>query len=157
MVRQDSHPDWLFGDDLDRLLRAPPNTEMVFRELRRRPDTFPCLAAVAALRCGRTVFTGIPSLRHKESDRIRAMAEGLAALGVRCEERPDGLAVEGPMPTHETPVHLPTPDDHRVVMALALLGSRVPGGVEIDNPAAVRKSWPDYFDWLGRVSEVTWL
>ena len=59
------------------------------------------------------------------------------------------------MPVHEAPVFVPTPADHRIVMAIALLGTRIPGGVEIGNPEAVAKSWPGYFEWLGRVSEVT--
>lgn len=153
--RDDPHPDWLFEDDLRRLLDAPPNEELVFDEIGRRPDTFPCLAAVAALRCGRTTFVGAPALRHKESDRIRAMAGALQALGVTCEEHPDGLTVEGPMPVHEAPVFVETPDDHRIVMAVSLLGTRIPGGVDIANAEAVAKSWPDYFDWLASVSEVT--
>jgi 5-enolpyruvylshikimate-3-phosphate synthase len=151
----DPHPDWLFADDLRRLLSAPANEELVFREIGRRPDTFPCLVAVAALRCGKTTFAGAPALRHKESDRIRAMADALTCLGVPCEERPDGLTVEGPMPVHDAPVFVPTPDDHRIVMAVALLGTRISGGVELANASAVAKSWPDYFDWIGDVADVT--
>ena len=153
-IDHDPHPDWLFADDLQRLLDAEAGVPLRFAEIRRRPDTFPCLAVLAALRVGRTAFVGIPALRHKESDRIAAMAALLTALGVRCEERPDGLEVEGPLPAHDAPVRVPTPDDHRIVMAAALLGTRIPGGLEIDNPECVAKSWPGYFDWLGRVSSV---
>lgn len=153
----DPHPDRLIEDDLRRLLAAPANAELRFTELGQRPDSFPCLAAVAALRCGRTILAGAPALRHKESDRIRAMAQVLGALGVACTEQPDGLSIEGPMPTHDQPRFVPTPADHRIVMATALLGTKIPGGVEIDNAEAVTKSWPDYFDWIARVSEVTWL
>jgi len=38
---------------------------------------------------------------------------------------------------------------------VSLLGTRIPGGVDIANAEAVAKSWPDYFDWLASVSEVT--
>lgn len=152
---QDPHPDWLFCDDLRRLLEAEPNTELTFRELRHRPDTFPCLVTLAAMRCGTTIITDVPSLRHKESDRIAAMVQALQALDVPCKELPDGIQVTGPVPVHDEPAVLPTPDDHRIVMALALLGTRMPNGVELSNPMAIEKSWPGYFEWLGRVSQVT--
>lgn len=151
---EDPHPDWLFCEDLRRLLTAEPHAELVFREIHQRPDTFPCLVTMAAMRCGTTRILGVPSLRHKESDRIGAMAAAMETLGVQCQEFPDGIEVTGPVKAHEVPVSLPCPDDHRVVMALALLGTRLPGGVELANPSAVEKSWPGYFDWLSRVSSV---
>jgi 3-phosphoshikimate 1-carboxyvinyltransferase len=157
LTGSDHHPDWGLGDDLDLLLAAEPHTEVRLDAVHRRPDTFPCLVALAALRCGRTRFTGIPTLRHKESDRIHAMAEALRALGVACEEAADGLRVDGPIPAQGTPVRVPTPWDHRVVMAVALLGTRLPAGVELDNSAAAAKSWPGFFAWLARVGEVTQL
>ena len=156
-VADDPHPDWLFVDDLDLMLETPADERLELTEIGRRPDTFPCLAALAALRCGVTVFPDVPSLRHKESDRITAMGDALNVLGVKCTELANGLVVEGPMPVHECPVAVPTPDDHRVVMAVALLGTRIPGGIEIQNPEAAEKSWPSYFDWLAKVAEVTWL
>ena len=151
---EDPHPDWLFCEDLRRLLTAEPHSELVFREIHQRPDTFPCLVTMAAMRCGTTRILGVPSLRHKESDRIAAMAAAMETLGVQCQEFADGIEVTGPVKAHEVPVSLPCPDDHRVVMALALLGTRLPGGIELDNPSAVEKSWPGYFDWLSRVSSV---
>ena len=151
----DPHPDWGFCDDVRRLLEAEPNSSLVFEDLQQRPDTFPCLVVLAAMRCGNTKIRGVPALRHKESDRIHAMAEALRTLGVSCSEQVDGIEVTGPVPVHSGPVHLTPPDDHRVVMALALLGTRLPKGIELSNPLAVEKSWPGYFDWLGRVSTLT--
>jgi hypothetical protein len=49
---------------------------------------------------------------------------------------------------------LPAPADHRVVMALALLGAVLPSGVVVDHAEAVSKSWPEYFAWLARCAEV---
>jgi 5-enolpyruvylshikimate-3-phosphate synthase len=49
---------------------------------------------------------------------------------------------------------LPAPADHRVVMALALLGTVCRGGVALPHPEAVAKSWPDYFAWLARIADV---
>lgn len=150
----DAHPDWRFAEDLQQLLAAEPGARLWFRKLARRPDTFPALTALAALRMGETRFVGIPSLRHKECDRIRAMAEGLGRLGARCEELPDGLVVRGPLPEQAGMVQLDCPDDHRIVMALSLLGTRLPAGIQIAPSEAVRKSWPGFFAWLSAVAEV---
>lgn len=49
---------------------------------------------------------------------------------------------------------LPAPADHRVVVALALLGTVLPGGVALAHAEAAAKSWPGFFAWLGRVAEV---
>lgn len=106
------------------------------------PDQFLNLAAVAALRPGATTFTGGANLRHKESDRIAAMAAGLRALGGAAEERPDGLLVHGGQPLHGG--RIDPRADHRVAMAFALLGWFVPG-VRIADPDCVAKSYPSFW------------
>lgn len=93
------------------------------------PDLFPALCALAARAPGTTTLVGAPSLRHKESDRIAVMAQGLRALGVACDERPDGLVVHGrpvgapPAAAAQSgpPPMLDAAGDHRVHMALATL------------------------------------
>ncbi|MCB9871318.1 MAG: hypothetical protein H6837_15790 [Planctomycetes bacterium] len=149
-----AHPDARFDEDVQRLCGAAPGAEVELEGLRSRPDGFPCLAALAALRPGRTVLAGAPALRDKESDRIAAMARALEALGATCRELPDGLVVDGPLPEAHGAIRVPAPPDHRVVMAVALLGTRLPHGLEVENPEAVAKSWPRFFDWLGRVAVV---
>ena len=142
-------------DDIARLRSAPEGEDLVFWEIGQRPDSFPCLVALAALRSGRTSFVEVPALRHKESDRIHAMAEVLRALEVPFEELPDGLTVSGPMPRHRELRRVPVPDDHRIVMSAAILGSTLRGGIELDHAEATGKSWPGFFDWLATVAEVT--
>lgn len=150
----DPHPEAEIALDLARLRDAEPGVEVELAELARRPDAFPALCVVAAARAGVTVLRGAPALRGKESDRIRAMANALSAAGVRCRELPDGLVVQGPLPRHDALCELPAPEDHRVVMALALLGTVSPGGVALPHPRAVAKSWPGYFGWLARLADV---
>src|SRR3546814_10808998 len=58
-------------------------------------DEYPILFIAAALAEGRTIARGLEELRVKESDRIAVMAEGLRASGVKVEELPDGLVIEG--------------------------------------------------------------
>ena len=151
---EDPHPDLQVGADLARLAATGAGEHVVLADLASRPDTFPALCAVAAMRAGETVFAGVPTLRLKESDRLAAMARGLAAAGGKCDELEDGLVVRGPLPSRPEIVEIPTAADHRVVMALALLGTVLPGGVALAHAEAASKSWPGFFAWLGQVADV---
>jgi 3-phosphoshikimate 1-carboxyvinyltransferase len=104
-------------------------------------DEMPVLFAAAALADGDTVVRGAAELRVKESDRIAAMAEGLAALGVGCERLVDGLAVRG------GPVSGGVVDsrgDHRVAMAFAVLGARARDAIQIRDVQNVATSFPGF-------------
>ena len=111
------------------------------------PDVAPTLAVVAALAEGRTVIRNVAHLRIKECDRLRVVAEGLAACGVTVEEREDALLIDG-CGGDTSRLHgarIATHDDHRMAMAFAVLGLAVPG-VRIENPACVAKSFPDFWE-----------
>jgi len=111
------------------------------------PDVVPTLAVVAAFAQGRTVIRNVGHLRIKETDRIRAVATELARLGARVEEMPDGLVIDGGMPIGGARVR--TYDDHRIAMAFAVAGLRVPG-IEIEDPECVKKSFPGFWEvWKG--------
>ena len=106
------------------------------------PDLGPVLMALAAAGSGATL-TGTRRLALKESDRAAAMAEELAKLGVVCTVEEDTVTVPGgQLKAPEVPMD--GHNDHRVVMALTLLLSRV-GGV-IRGAQAVDKSFPNFFD-----------
>ncbi|HEU4616942.1 MAG TPA: 3-phosphoshikimate 1-carboxyvinyltransferase [Gammaproteobacteria bacterium] len=104
-------------------------------------DEFPILFIAAAAAQGKTVVRGAEELRHKESDRIAVMAQGLRALGIGVEERPDGLVIEGGRFRGGT---VDSRGDHRVAMAFAV-GSLVSDGpIEILNTAEVATSFPEF-------------
>ena len=63
----------------------------------------------------------------------------------------NGATISGPVASD---LALLIPELILVVMALALLGTVVDGGIVLQNEACVAKSWPGYFDWLGRVANV---
>ncbi len=105
------------------------------------PDLFPALAALAAGSRGRTTFTGGGALRHKESDRIAAVAEGLRRMGIACTERPDGLEVDGGRLAGATVASL---GDHRIHMAFAAAGLAASGTTTVDEPASAAVSWPGF-------------
>lgn len=117
------------------------------------PDLAPVLFAVAAAKHG-AHFTGTRRLRLKESDRAQTMATELKKFGVftRIEEDTVTVAPAALTPPTEP---LEAHNDHRIVMALALLAS-VTGGV-IEGAQAVKKSYPTFFDDLRRVGlEITY-
>ncbi|MDO5444000.1 MAG: 3-phosphoshikimate 1-carboxyvinyltransferase [Eubacteriales bacterium] len=108
------------------------------------PDLGPVLFAAAAI-CGGARFTGTRRLRIKESDRAAAMAEELRKFGIFAEVHENDVCIRPG--TMQAPSDiLNSHNDHRIVMALALLCS-VTGG-EIAGAEAVCKSWPDFFGCL---------
>jgi 3-phosphoshikimate 1-carboxyvinyltransferase len=107
-------------------------------------DTAPTLAAIAPFASAPVHIRNVAHLRWQESDRLRAVATELARLGVRVEERDDGLSV---WPSPITPASIHTYDDHRIAMAFALIGLRIEG-IRIEDPDCVAKTFPDYFQQL---------
>ncbi len=119
-------------------------------DLSSMPDQVPTLAALAPFARGTTRIRNVAHLRIKESDRIFAMAEELRKAGAAVSEHADGLEVEGcwaktAPPT--SPVVINTHGDHRIAMAMALVGLRRPG-LTISNPDVVAKSYPDFWNDL---------
>ena len=108
------------------------------------PDLLPALAVAAAVRKGKTTFTGAARLRIKESDRIRAVAEMLDNLGVPAQELSDGLIVHGGAPL--TGGRVDGCNDHRIVMAAAIAATVADGPVTITDAQAVSKSYPAFFE-----------
>ena len=109
-------------------------------DLADNPELACVLAAVGALAHEPSQITGIGHLRGHETDRIAALSRELVALGARVRELDDGLAFE-PATLHGGVFH--TYDDHRLVMAAAVLGLVVPD-IAVENPATVGKTFPDF-------------
>ena len=106
------------------------------------PDLGPVLFAVAAAKHG-AFITGTRRLKIKESDRVQAMAQELKKFGVSLTVSENSVRIpdtEFKVPTEALQSH----NDHRIVMALAVLLSRT-GGV-IEGAEAVRKTYPDFFE-----------
>ena len=115
------------------------------------PDLVPTLAVVAAFADGTSVFTGVEHLRIKESDRLAATAAELQRLGVDAEDAGDRLIVRGCAGESMQGATIETYNDHRLAMAFAIAGLRVPG-VVISNPGCVAKSFPDFFERLADIT-----
>ncbi len=135
----------------DLLVRAAPLRGTTIRpdEIPSLIDELPALAVAAAAASGRTTVAGAGELRVKESDRIAATADMIAALGGRIEERPDGFVVEGGLPLHGAVVH--ARGDHRIAMAGAIAGLRTTDGAVLVDPGCMAVSFPDFLQTLERV------
>ncbi len=105
-------------------------------------DTVMTLGAVACFAGGPTTIRNIAHIRHKETDRIGALATELRKLGAEVEERPDGMTIT---PRPLTGGAVDTYNDHRMAMSLALVGLQVPGLV-IRNPGCVAKTYPGFWE-----------
>jgi 3-phosphoshikimate 1-carboxyvinyltransferase len=107
-------------------------------------DTAQTLAVVALFAAGPTTIRGVAHIRHKETDRIAALATELRKLGAEVTEHEDGLTVH---PAKLRPATIDTYNDHRMAMSFALAGLRI-AGVRINNPRCVEKTYPRYFEDL---------
>jgi 3-phosphoshikimate 1-carboxyvinyltransferase len=106
-------------------------------------DEFPVLFVAAACAEGDTVLSGARELRIKESDRIAAMAEGLAVLGVDAEPRDDGLRVRGGALGGG---RVQSRGDHRIAMALSMAGLRATRAIVVEDCANVATSFPGFVE-----------
>jgi 3-phosphoshikimate 1-carboxyvinyltransferase len=107
-------------------------------------DEYPVLAVAAAFAEGTTRMDGLHELRVKESDRLAAVAAGLAAAGVRHAVEGDSLTVEGsgrPVPGGGTvATHL----DHRIAMAFLVMGLASRDPMTVDDGAMIQTSFPTF-------------
>jgi 3-phosphoshikimate 1-carboxyvinyltransferase len=113
-------------------------------------DEVPVLAVAAALAHGTTEIRDAAELRVKESDRIAAIARELGRMGVRVEERPDGMVIAGGQCV--TGAHVASGGDHRMAMALAVAGLVADGETVIDDTACVATSFPTFVDTINALA-----
>ncbi len=107
------------------------------------------LAAIAPYFSSPTTITGIAHVRGQECDRIKAACVNLTAMGVKVEEREDGLKI---YPARPRAAKIDTFGDHRVAMSFALTGLRA-DGIEIENAEVCSKTFPGFFKALDSVIE----
>ena len=107
-------------------------------------DLLPTMAALAAVAEGVSEFVGIDRARLKESDRVSALREGLDRMGVKVREERNKLTVVGSKPRGSV---IDTKDDHRMAMALSILGL-IAGGTIINDAECVSKTYPDFWEVL---------
>lgn len=131
--------------------------EFTAEEIPSMIDEIPILAVVAAFARGETRIEGLGELRHKESDRLALMIEGLNACGVRAAGAGDSLVIEGGRPVRGGAA-VRTEGDHRIAMAHLVLGLAAAEPVEVDEAEMIATSFPQFREAMrgigGRIEEV---
>ena len=120
-------------------------------DLNAIPDTLPALSVAAAFAEGDTILGNVEQARIKETDRIKVMRENLNELGVEAEERRDALIIHGNGSVKGGKAK--GYGDHRVIMALAILGTRTEEKTEIDDVSAASVTFPTFFDLLEKLEK----
>jgi 3-phosphoshikimate 1-carboxyvinyltransferase len=116
----------------------------IVENVRDCSDVFPSLAVIATQCETPTELGGIAHTRLQESDRIRAVADGINALGGKATAYGDSIRIE-PAPLRGGVVD--AKGDHRVAMAFSILGLQVPG-LAIEGAESVSKTFPDFYALL---------
>ena len=133
----------------DGILVSPSPLHGITVDMGDCPDLVPTVAMLAAFASGDTHITNIAHLRIKECDRLSACAAILGLIGVSTEEGADALTIHGlfpQVPAVPEGTVFPTWNDHRMAMSASLLGLARGQRVSVDDPAVVRKSFPDFWN-----------
>lgn len=140
----------LAADTPEGIVLSPPAEGMfhgITADMSACSDQAITLAAIAPFAEGSTTINGIGHIRFQESDRIAAITAELSRMGIRCDERQDGITI---YPGRPAPSTVETYDDHRMAMGFSLTGLRSPG-IVIADPGCCRKTFEDYFEVLDDV------
>jgi 3-phosphoshikimate 1-carboxyvinyltransferase len=109
-------------------------------------DEYPVLAVAAACAGGATTLRGLAELRVKESDRLAAISEGLAACGVEARATEDTLTISGVGGPPPGGGEVKTYFDHRIAMGFLVLGLASTAAVQVDDGEAIATSYPGFAD-----------
>ncbi len=111
------------------------------------------LALMAAACCaeGTSRFAGVGNLRIKESDRIAVPLEELAKIGVRSRHGDDWIEITGNPEGYKGGIEVDCRGDHRIAQMLTIVGLRCEKGLTLRGAQCVSKSYPEFFEDLGRM------
>ncbi len=115
------------------------------------PDLFPALVSLAAFIPGKSKIEGTNRLYNKESNRAESLIREFSKLGLNIYENDNLLIIEGMSQLNSAQID--PHGDHRIAMALAIAGMFIEGGVSIDHPEVVAKSYPDFWKDLKSLKE----
>ena len=141
-----------FEQDGIRLEKKELERKKISLHLIDTPDIVPSLTITAAALGMETEFTGLQTLRLKETDRMQVLAEELKAMNINILHNNDSIFIEGGQRIKRADRPLKTFKDHRMAMAFAPL-SLLFGELEIEDPDVVKKSYPDFWNQFNRLAK----
>ena len=118
-------------------------------DLQDAPDLLPTVAALGCRARGETVIKNVGHARYKETDRLAACAKEYKKFGVKVNEYDDGMSVMGAFEL--TGSEVKSYKDHRMAMALAVLGACAKGKTVIDEAECITISFPGFFKALKKL------
>lgn len=116
------------------------------------PDLLPTVAALGCCASGETVIKNVGHARYKETDRIAACTKEFKKFGVQINEYKDGMSITGTERLVGSEVK--SYGDHRMAMALTILGANAEGKTVIDDVRCVSISFPEFFRALNKIGIV---
>ena len=111
-------------------------------------DEIPIICVAAACAEGTTRISGAEELRHKESDRISSVVEGLRQVGIEVTEHKDGMEIVGGQFSGGV---VDSADDHRIAMAFAIAGAVSASPITIHDCQNVATSFPNFVELATKI------
>jgi len=110
-------------------------------------DELPILFIACSFAEGTSFFNEIKELKHKESDRLKAMQEGLDKMKIKNSLKGNVFCIEGMGKGYKSPNFLAeTYYDHRIAMSFAIAGLNSSSSIEINTPESINTSFPEFID-----------
>ena len=142
-----------FSDEMAEIEISPNKPERLEYDFSNEPDIVQTLAVTCCMTQTRFHFTGLSSLKIKETNRVAALINELAKCGFELIEPAENeLAWNGVSKKPLDDISISTYDDHRVAMAFAPMALKMP--ITIEHPEVVSKSYPDFWKELLRFNYI---
>jgi 3-phosphoshikimate 1-carboxyvinyltransferase len=117
-------------------------------------DEIPMIAIAAAFAKGKTIISGAGELRVKETDRIKTVVGNLKRIGVKAEEREDGMVIYGSAGRPFKYASIDSFGDHRIAMAFSVAALSGENGLMIKDIECVNTSFPEFFKIVAGLRKV---
>ena len=116
-------------------------------------DEYPILAIAAVKAEGDTIMEGIEELRYKETDRIKAVCEGLQKVGVKTIETHNSMVVKGlgPQGQINQNIEINSNLDHRIAMSFLCLGLISEKPIKVNDTDTIKSSFPFFLDKMKKI------
>jgi len=129
-------------------IKSPEKLDGGKFDLSNSPDLIPAIA-ILSLKASKPIeIFNVEHARYKETDRIAIIARELSKLGIKIEEKKDGLILNNS--NSLTSANLNSENDHRLFMAFCIAGMYV-GNCTISDPDSVKISYPNFISEMKRV------
>ena len=129
-------------------IKSPEKLEGGIFDLRNSPDLLPPLAILSLISLKPIEIVNVKHARLKETDRIAILARELPKIGIKVEEKEDGLILESS--GNLTGAKLNSENDHRLFMTFCIAGTYI-GNCIVTDPKSVEVSYPNFIEEMNRL------